>query len=229
MLMSKYLKLSVVVPAALLLLTACNSAKPTLRLVDYDRTIRVACIGDSITYGAGVENREANNYPAVMERLMGQKFEVRNFGVSGATLLAKGDNPYRKCPQYEEAARFQPDVVIILLGTNDSKPQNWEHSKEFAGDLNAMLDHFSHLPSHPKIWLCLPVPAYQVQWGINDDVIVNGVIPAIKKSAQSRGIPIIDLYYALGNRPDLFPDKIHPNAKGAELIARTVQDALLAH
>lgn len=225
--MSRFIKFSSALLTALLVLTACRSAKPTLKMVDYDRVIRVACIGDSITFGAGVENREVNCYPAVLERLLGPKVKVMNFGVSGATLLSKGDHPYQKLPQYEEALGYKPDVVIIKLGTNDSKPQNWAHAKEFTSDLEAMLDRFSHLPVRPKIWLCLPVPAYQVQWGINDDVIVNGVIPAIKKVAQSRHIPVIDLYDALSNRPDLFPDKIHPNAKGAALIAKTIQDALL--
>jgi lysophospholipase L1-like esterase len=104
--------------------------------------IRVACVGDSITFGAGVEKREVNNYPKVLGSLLGDKYEVRNFGVSGATLLSKGDHPYIKTGAYSDAKKFAPQIVIIKLGTNDTKPQNWKHEADFLADATNMIKEF---------------------------------------------------------------------------------------
>jgi acyl-CoA thioesterase-1 len=202
--------------------------RPTFRMADYPGTIRIACVGDSITFGAEVENRETNCYPAVLGRLLGSKFETRNFGVSGATLLRKGDQPYWNSPEFAALATYAPDLIIILLGTNDTKPQNWAHQQDFVADAEAMIDLFAQFPKRPKIWICLPVPVYETRWGINDEVLVNGVIPALERAAQEKHLPVIDLYESLNSRPDLFADKVHPNAAGAERIARTVESALLA-
>ena len=212
-----------------LMLAACASHRPpTLHPSSFKGVIRVACIGDSITYGAGIENREANSYPAVLERLWGTKFQVGNFGVSGATLLKKGDKPYGNQPEFAAAADFAPQVVIIKLGSNDTKPENWRFGNEFASDLRALIEQFQRLPSKPHVWLCLPVPVYETRWGINEKTLGEEVIPAILQVAQDKRLPIIDLHAALSNRPELFPDKVHPNADGAALMAKTIRDALLA-
>lgn len=209
-------------------LTGCASHKaPTIRAEDYRETVRVACVGDSITYGAGLEDRDRDNYPAVLNRLLGSRFEVRNFGVSGATLLKKGDKPYWQEPAYAAAGDYHPQIVIIKLGTNDTKPQNASHLDEFEQDLQEMVRHFARLPAQPKVWLCLPVPVYETRWGINDQTLTDEIIPSILKVAEDNHLPVIDLYTALANRPSLFPDKIHPNAAGAALMAQTIHDALV--
>lgn len=189
--------------------------------------IKVACVGDSITYGAGVEEREKNSYPRVLGQLLGEKFDVWNFGVNGATLLSRGDNPWRLTPQFNAAFGLHPDIVIIMLGTNDSKPQNWIRSLSFEDDLEALINDFKSLPSKPKCFLCLPVPVYETRWGINEATISNGVIPAIRAVAKRRRLPVIDLHAALAGKPGLFSDQIHPNAQGARLMAETVQASLV--
>ena len=85
-----------------------------------EKTLRVACVGDSITYGSGIKDRHHDSYPAVLGRWLGPGWDVRNFGVSGATLLKKGDLPYFKQKNHEAAVAFTPDIVVIMLGTNDS-------------------------------------------------------------------------------------------------------------
>jgi len=112
-----------------------------------DKVVRVACVGDNITYGAGVADRGKNNYPKVLGRLLGPGYETRSFGVSGATLLKKGDHPNWKTRAFKAATEFKPDIVIIKLGTNDSKPQNWKHKAHYAADLADLADHFASLPS----------------------------------------------------------------------------------
>jgi len=211
-----------------LMLVGCGSFRPEpyVHPNQYSHPVRVACVGDSITFGAGVENQPSNNYPVVLGRLLGSQYVTKNFGVSGATLLKKGDQPYWKEPAFKAVGQYEPDVVVIKLGTNDSKPQNWKYGADFEIDLLAMIDHFQALPSKPKIWLCLPVPVYEDKWGINEKIVKGEIIPKISQVAAEKHLPVINLYAALSNQPDLFPDQIHPNAAGARVMARTVYVAL---
>ncbi len=191
------------------------------------QVIRVACIGDSITEGAGVDNPTVNAYPIVLGRLLGTNYQTRNFGVGGRTLLRRGDYPYWNETAFRNATNYLPNIVTIKLGTNDSKPQNWRFKDQFGSDLRDMIDVFANLPSHPRVIVCLPVPAYGLQFDINPDIIKNEIIPIIKEVAKQKKIMTVDLYTALSGRPELFPDLIHPNAAGAAIIATTLQGALL--
>ncbi|KAB2673982.1 MAG: hypothetical protein DVB31_02805 [Verrucomicrobia bacterium] len=202
---------------------------PHVHAEDYEgRRIRVACVGDSITQGAGVENRETNNYPTVLGGMLGGTFEVRNFGRSGATLLKTGDLPYWTTDEFKAATAWTPDVVILKLGTNDTKPQNWKGRPAFEQDLVALLAHFQGLPHKPrtKVWVCVPVPVYETRWGINREVMDTGVVPSIMDVCQKHKVPVIDLNDALSGHPEMFPDKIHPNAAGARLMAMTIYQAI---
>ena len=211
-------------------LAACARFEPPhVHVEDYEgRKVRVACVGDSITFGAGVEERDSNHYPAVLGKLLGPSFDVRNFGRSGATLSRSGDLPYWTTDEFKAATEFLPDVVVVKLGTNDTKPRNWKGKEAFAKDLEALLDHFQRLPTkpRPKVWVCTPVPVFATQWGINSRTLDEGVIPVIMDACQRRKVPVIDLNDALTGRPEVFPDKIHPNAAGARIMAQTVFQAI---
>ncbi|MDR0892503.1 MAG: GDSL-type esterase/lipase family protein [Mediterranea sp.] len=184
--------------------------------------VRIACVGNSITFGAGLSNPKHDSYPAVLGRLLGDGYWVKNFGVSGRTMLSKGDHPYVQEQEYQEALAFCPNIVVIQLGTNDSKPYNWVHKADFGKDMQAMVDAFKALPSQPKIYLCYPSKAYAVAYDIQDKVIVKEVIPIIKKLAKKNHLPLIDLHTAMGGQPELFPDHIHPNVAGAKVMAEAV-------
>lgn len=184
---------------------------------------KVACVGDSITFGAGVEDRAKNNYPAVLGRLLGEKYEVKNFGNSGSTLLRNGDKPYHKQKDYTAAIDFKPDIVVIKLGTNDSKPQNWDkHKADFAADYKTLIGAFRQANPNVKVYAALPVPVYPPGAFKIRDEVVKEIIPVIKQVAADEKAEVIDLYAALSDKPKLFPDKVHPNAAGAELIAKAV-------
>lgn len=193
---------------------------------DYKATIRVACVGDSITYGAGIQDREHKSYPAQLSQMLGDKWEVKNFGVSGATLLKQGDKPYHKEGAYQQALDYKPDVLIIKLGTNDSKPQNWQHKDDFASDYKEMIAAFRKVSPAVKVYTCLPVPAFPGNWGISDTIIKNEVIPLAQQVATDTNATVIDLYSALAGKKELFPDTVHPNAEGARLIAAGVYQSL---
>lgn len=188
--------------------------------------IRVACIGNSITDGAGIAMSDHFGYPAQMQELLGKGYWVRNFGYSGACMNTKGNQPYMNHPIWKEAQDFNPNIAVIKLGTNDSKTVNW-NAPQFQKDYEAMLDTLGSLPSHPSILVALPVKAWKVQWTINDPTIVNGVILTLKKIARRHRLQIIDLHTPFETDPKLIQnDGIHPNRKGAALMARIVADAI---
>jgi lysophospholipase L1-like esterase len=215
------MRLKAVVPvlAILVLQTSCAPLKNDR--VCEPAPLRVACIGDSITFGANIQNRAHDSYPADLQRMLGKRYEVGNFGVSGANLIKRGDKPYWLEPDFGEATAFAPDIVIILLGTNDTKPQNWRHKSDYLGDFRALIKHFASLASKPKIWLCIPVPVYKSNWGINQKAL-DELMPIIKQVAKKEKLPTIDLFTTLSDHPDFFADGIHPNEKGAECIANAV-------
>ena len=190
--------------------------------------VRVACIGNSITFGAGIRNRSRDSYPSVLARMLGDNYWVKNFGVSARTMLNKGDHPYMNEPAYKNALAFNPNIVVIKLGTNDSKSFNWKYRADFMKDAQTMIDAFKVLPSQPKIYLCYPSKAYLTGDGINDDIISKEIIPMIKKLAKKNNLSVIDLHTAMDGMPELFPDRIHPNEKGAQVMAKAVYQSISA-
>jgi hypothetical protein len=162
-----------------------------------------------------------------MLREFDNQWETRNFGVSGATLLRNGDRPYVQQNAYTQSLVANPEVVIIKLGTNDSKPQNWVYKDDFISDYLFLIDSFAQLSSNPEVWICKPVPVYSDLAGITDTIVQNEIVPLIDEIAQQRDVQIIDLFTALSGASDLFPDGVHPNAEGATLIAEEIVRVLM--
>jgi lysophospholipase L1-like esterase len=189
--------------------------------------IKVACVGDSITQLSG--------WPAMLGTMLGAGYTATNYGLAGTTLLKSGDNPYWNTQQFKDSHAANPDVVVIMLGTNDSKAFNWTtHSGEFVGDYEALVDTYAALPSHPRMYLSLCPPAGTNGYNIVGSVIENEIIPDIKQVAAAKGLPTIDVFDAFGGHnldPSLYGgpgDLVHPNAKGAQVIATTVYAGLTA-
>jgi lysophospholipase L1-like esterase len=189
--------------------------------------IRVACVGNSITFGSGVENRVQNCYPNQLQQMLGCTYQVHNFGVSGSTLLNLGDKPYAKEGAFRDAIAFKPEILIIKLGTNDSKPQNWDDYKTyFERDYKSLISSFRKANPEVKIFICLPVPVYGDNFGIREKVVKDEILPLVRKIAEEEKTKLIDLFHPMLNHPEWFPDKIHPNAAGARQIAELVFAAL---
>lgn len=191
--------------------------------------IKVACVGNSVTYGFRVENREINAYPAQLQRLLGDTYEVGNFGHSGATLLRHGHRPYIQQEAYRNALAFEADKVIIHLGLNDTDPRNWPNYRdEFVSDYLALIDSFRQANPRCEIWICRMSPIFhwhpRFEAGTRDWYWM--IQDAIKEIATLSGTKLIDLHTGLYNRPDLLPDALHPTAEGAGILARTVYGAL---
>lgn len=186
--------------------------------------IKVACVGDSITYGSGSSSVSTKSYPAVLQQLLGVSgYQVGNYGRSGATLLKTGDLPYWGTTEYTNSKAFLPDIVVIMLGTNDSKPQNWVNKANFVADYTDLINQYRALASQPIVFCCTPCPVYGAgNFGITDPVVHDEVIPRILTATTARGAPVIDVYPALSGFPTYFPDNVHPNDTGYALLAQTI-------
>jgi len=191
--------------------------------------IRIACVGNSITYGAAMTNRDMNHYPAQLQAMLGKKYQVANFGRNGATLSRRGDLPYVQQPEYHQALAFKADIVLIELGTNDSKPQHRGNWTAFASDYLDLIAAFREKSPGARIILLLPPPAFTADSsGITDVVIQRDIIPAIQQVAAATGCEVIGLYNLFNGQPFYFPDRIHPSSIGAGLIAARLYEAIVA-
>ena len=194
-----------------------------------ERSIRVACVGNSVTYGYGLQDREHDAYPVRLQQMLGDGYEVGNFGHSGATLLYKGHRPYVNLPEFHQALDFKPDWVVIHLGLNDTDPRNWpDWKEEFIPNYRALIDSFRVVNPEARILVCWMTPIFdrhsRFQSGTRD--WHAQIQQAIFQVAWGAKAQLIDLYTPLHNRPDLFPDALHPNPEGAKILAKTVYSAL---
>lgn len=193
--------------------------------------IKVACVGNSVTYGYGHKNPAETSYPTQLQQLLGEEYEVRNFGHSGATLLNKGHRPYTSLPEYKAALEFAPDIIVIHLGLNDTDPRNWPNYRdEFFGDYTGIIDSFrkAHPDGNPKIIVCRMTPIFhwhrRFKSGTRD--WYWQIQEKIEEIAQHENLELVDLSRFLYSRPDLMPDALHPDAEGAAIIAKQVYSAI---
>lgn len=193
------------------------------------RPVKVACVGNSVTYGYLLEERERDCYPAQLQRLLGEGYEVANFGHSGATLLRRGHRPYVGLPEYAAALDYAADEVVIHLGLNDTDPRNWpDFAEEFVGDYLDLVASFRRANPACRVWICRMTPIFhshpRFESGTRDWFAeIQEAIETVARACDAR---LIDLHEDLYDRPDLFPDALHPTAEGAAILARTVYGAL---
>lgn len=189
---------------------------------------KIACVGNSITDGHGIDMRTMYSYPRLLQRKLGAGYEVRNFGVSARTMLNKGDHPYQNEMAWKDCLAWQPDVVVVKLGTNDSKDPHQPYiATDYAKDMQQLIDSLRALPTNPRILLCTPIPAFKQTWTINDSVITNQIIPIIKETAQRNNCEVIDLHTLYGHdESTMQSDGIHPNAKGISVMLEHIYAAV---
>jgi acyl-CoA thioesterase I len=180
--------------------------------------IRVACVGDSITQGT--------YYTQDLQKLLGNHYAVGNFGLGGSTVLLSTIKPYMYRSLFQNAQNFRPNIVIVMLGTNDANPMYLDRIDNFVQDYKTLVSQFS---SAHQIWLVLPPPIYSDRLGPNGASLVNNIIPRIQHVANELNLPTIDVYSSLLNHSDFFYDGVHPTAEGAQIIANTVYSALTNH
>lgn len=190
---------------------------------------RVACVGNSITYGYGLADPSTESYPARLQVMLGDEYEVGNFGRSGATLLRQGHRPYNEQPEYRAAIDFKADIAVIHLGVNDTDPRNWPvYGDRFISDYVSLID--SLRATNPDIRIIIaqltPIGASHYRFRSGTRQWLREIRPAIRKVAEATGAEVIDFDRPLRYRQNLMPDAIHPDAEGALLLAETVRGAI---
>ncbi len=194
-----------------------------------ERPIRVGCVGNSITYGHGVENREVNSYPAQLQRMLGEGYAVENFGKSRSTLLSRGHFPYVEQPEYRAAVAFAPDIVVMHLGVNDTDPRNWpNYGDRFVREYADLVETFRRANPGVRVILSRLSPLTSGHWRFKSGTREwrDRIQEAIERVARATGAEVIDFSAALRDRQDLIPDAVHPDAEGATLLAETVYGAI---
>lgn len=191
--------------------------------------IKVACVGNSVTYGYGLPNPATDAYPAQLQKLLGDTFDVRNFGRNGATLMHGSGTTYRLQNECKRALAFAPDYVVIDLGLNDVDPMNWTpNDTAFTRDYRELIDAFRRVNPRCRIWICHMTPiAYDYPnyfHGLRERYAM--IRQKITDVARETGASLIDLREPFRHRLDLLFDGLHPNAEGARLLAATIGGAL---
>ncbi len=203
----------VIAASSLIIFFQVNSQKPVVAQV-----IRVACIGDSIT--------EISHYPEELQAMLGDGYLVGNFGVTGSTVSNNSKKPYINQTAFQEAKDFQPQIVIIMLGTNDAKWESYRHVGSLPNAFEKLIGEYDALPEDQQIYLVTPPPIYNNSIGLYNTYLEQGVLPGIEQVANDLDLPTIDVNEALSD-PDYFIDGVHPNLDGAEVIASTISEAIV--
>lgn len=178
--------------------------------------IKVACVGDSLT--------QNTVYPLTLWIKLGfEDYNVQNFGVGSTTVSLDSETPYMATPTFQEALDFQPDIVILMMGTNDAQPSLFQFNTTFVADYLQLVNAFKDLSSNPEIWIVLPPPIFGDKGGtISPEYYTQTLIPLIKEVANQTNLPTVDVYSALLDSSEHFPDGLHPNSEGAKLIAEEI-------
>ncbi|MDR0470491.1 MAG: GDSL-type esterase/lipase family protein [Nitrososphaerota archaeon] len=191
--------------------------------------IRVACVGDSLT--------QSTEYPYQLMGKLGKGYDLHNFGVGGTTVALASETPYMNTKAFLSALDFNPEIVIIMLGTNDAQPSLFQYNTTFVDDYTALIRSFQRLPSNPKIWLVQPPPIFSDCGGaISPTYFEQTILPSIKQVGSNTNLQVIDVYSLLVDHPEYFPDGIHPtqspdisgNEPAAQIIATAIHKAITA-
>ena len=188
--------------------------------------IKVACVGDSITYGHGIKDWEKNNYPVLLQNLLGEDYHVRSFGVSGRCVQDNSDQPYTALDFYAQSKDYQADILVFMMGTNDSKPENWQGAEAFKASLCSLLDSYGDA----RLILCTPATAFFLK-GETEGVTSFDIQPAVveeiagivREVAAERNAVLLDIHSLTGGNSQWFAsDGVHPSNDGAAAIAEAV-------
>ncbi len=199
------------IPGTLIYAVAVHESKPT--------TIRVACVGDSIT--------ESSGYPTTLQNMLGQDYTVRNFGVSGSTVVQNSKIPYMNQPDFKFAQIFNPDVIVIMLGTNDANPEISHSEENFEQDYTQLISTFQNLDGDEQIFIVKSPPIYSTTSNYNNTYLSTTILPHLDSIADQMDLPTIDMNTAFSNHSDYFTDGVHPTEDGSYLIATQVYDAIV--
>jgi acyl-CoA thioesterase I len=202
---------------AAIILVASITAYVVVAQLYEEKKVKIACVGDSITADA--------NYPDLLDEMLASNYQVVNFGVGRTTVSLDFEKPYFNQSTAKLAHWFNPDIVVMMLGTNDAYLSSQQRSN-FIADYTTLINSFQTLSSKPKIYILIPPPVFENNLELNGTIVENEILPLVKQTANSLGLPLIDVHTVLLNHTEDFKDGVHPNSEGAKIIATQVYNAI---
>lgn len=197
-----------------------------------DERIRISCVGDSLTYGSGViKTREVDSYPAQLQTKLGTSHLVSNFGLRNATASADGDLPYIDSAQYKKSLESEPNIVLLMLGTNDSKTYNW-NAKSYEEGIKSLVQTYKNLDTNPTVYLMISPYCFSLdgsdiaEYQVQPKVVAGKIRDIVEKVAAEEGVEVIDLYSVTVGKEERYRDGIHFDAEGYEIIADYIYDII---
>ncbi len=189
--------------------------------------LRVACVGSSFTEGSGIRMASQNAYPARLQSLLGNGYYVKNFGVDGSTILRKSSSSYMNEQAFRDALDFKPDIVIVEADFNSSKSEDRQHSREFAADMQVLIDSFKALSSKPRIYFVTSVPSLKSGRNVNNDAMSKGTISLIRKLIKKNKCRLIDISTRyVAEADNMHKDDMYPNEVDACRVAKSISERL---
>ena len=196
---------------------------------------KIACVGDSLTYGHAWPEEA---WPVYLAELLGPAFDVGNFGRNGASICgynSTGDLKYIRQPAYEASLAFKPDILVIMLGTNDSK--NWPLAEpEFVSTyLDLLVSYYQEFPDVKILLVTAPPTMENNAFHLPNDVIRDGVVPMQRDVAALMDLPLLDLSAIMEELPDGYAhllrgdaatDGVHLSIEGAQFVAQLIAEAI---
>lgn len=187
--------------------------------------IKIAAVGDSLTYGYGLENRQQDAYPSILLELLGSHYQVANYGLSGRSLLSTSDYPYLKEKNAQQSLESDADIVIIMIGSNDSRAAYW-NKEQFIKEYRDLVKGYIKLPSQPEVFILAPPYVPTSRFGLNNEVIRDEIQQIVEDVAAELGVHFINLYPVTEGHPEYYSDGLHLTPLGNRVIAKAIFSAL---
>lgn len=209
------------------LISCKQTPEPPKKQQKPERTLKVACIGDQVMLSEKLDSSE--RYSAQLQWLLGNDYLVQTYALKKATILKNGNRPFVEDTLYKQAIDFQPDIIVINLGINDTKMSNWwKYGEEFMDDYMELVENFQTLSPKPKVLICRPTKPFDIVDGINDSTLQAVVLPNIDSVSVWRNVEKIDLYTVSSYRRDLFKGYLYPDKTASRMIAEIIADAIIS-
>ena len=187
--------------------------------------IKIAAVGDSLTYGYGLENRQQDAYPSILLELLGSHYQVANYGLSGRSLLSTSDYPYLKEKNAQQSLESDADIVIIMIGSNDSRAAYW-NKEQFIKEYRDFVKGYIKLPSQPDVFIVAPPYVPTSRFGLNNEVIRDEIQQIVEDVAAELGVHFINLYPVTEGHPEYYSDGLHLTPLGKRKIEKAIFSAL---
>jgi len=191
------------------------------------RPMNIVCLGDSITSGFMLPAPATSSFPSQLEKMSANKWKIVNAGLTGATVLKEGNIPIWSSDVFSLIKKTEPDVVVLMLGTNDTKDINWPYISSFIANYRAIIQQIRELPGPPEVLLCSipPVEGFN-RLGISAERVAE-LTRQVEKIAKATKTHYVDVSSPLAGKPQLFLDGLHPNKQGAKVIAKLLMNSLI--